>query len=181
MTAALQADLERFYDYEQFDLDSLDQVKFRKAIVQDLNIAYPLTDIKESVSSLVQEDHSKKQEEQPDKKRLDDYKLRNAYAEKMHNSYQCFNDILSESQAAKYRSLVADVMTHYESQFTQGLVGGSAADFAAQIDRIDFPEGTTKPPEVSVYVTNENQEGTYSLFSHLKIAESSMEMRTNYF
>jgi hypothetical protein len=37
MTTALQNDLEPFYDYETFDLDSLDQVKFRKAIVQEIN------------------------------------------------------------------------------------------------------------------------------------------------
>ena len=33
MTSGLQNDLEPFYEYETFDLDSLDQVKFRKAIV----------------------------------------------------------------------------------------------------------------------------------------------------
>ena len=49
MINALTSDLEYFYQYETFDTDSLDQVKFRKAIVQEINMECPYTDIKDNV------------------------------------------------------------------------------------------------------------------------------------
>jgi hypothetical protein len=45
MANGIKQDLEQFYEYEKFDLDSLDQVKFRKAIVKEINQLCPLTAI----------------------------------------------------------------------------------------------------------------------------------------
>ena len=48
MTNGIKSDLEQFYEYEKFDLDSLDQVKFRKVIVQEINQVCPFTEIQDN-------------------------------------------------------------------------------------------------------------------------------------
>ena len=55
MSKSLISDLEYFHKYETFNTDSLDQVKFRKAIVQEMNVMHPYTDIKDNVGDWMKE------------------------------------------------------------------------------------------------------------------------------
>jgi hypothetical protein len=54
MANGIKQDLEQFYEYEKFDLDSLDQVKFRKAIVKEINQLCPLTAIQDNFDEWIQ-------------------------------------------------------------------------------------------------------------------------------
>ena len=113
MTKALASDLVYFYQYETFDTDSLDQVKFRKAIVQEINMECPYTDIKDNVVSWMKEVKQGHMGKDPsglldidnftdeiEKRELTEGELMAAHYKKIEEIKECFNQVMTSGKKA---------------------------------------------------------------------------------
>lgn len=113
MMNVLTSDLEYFYQYETFDTDSLDQVKFRKAIVQEINNECPYTDIKDNVVSWMKEvnqGHMGKDTcslldienftDEIEKRELTEGELTAAHYKKIEEIKECFNQVMTSGKKA---------------------------------------------------------------------------------
>jgi len=95
MTNSIKQDLEQFYEYEKFDLESLDQVKFRKAIVKEINQACPLTTIQDNFDEwILYNSQSSRVIEECDRVPLNANQLSIMFGLKLIQNYERYNEIL---------------------------------------------------------------------------------------
>jgi len=131
MTNSIKQDLEQFYEYEKFDLDSLDQVKFRKAIVKEINQACPLTTIQDNFDEwILYNAPTSRASEECERITLDANQLGVMYGSKLIENYERHNEILPQTDRSKANKNKADVSFGMEEIFRQRLRGEDASAFS---------------------------------------------------